>query len=250
MTENKKYMADVAYPDEKAQRAQIQMILEKSMPAEKTFFERLKETYVGPGLSVIFYNGKFVVAGSMVIYGILCFLTRRMEQHVQYEEYLALMMFPLLHLIFYSLSYWAEEQSDILELKHSLRYSFTYIISLRMFYISILSAVMNIVLVLGMFQLEYIWKIGLIGFSSMFLFATLTVFVCEYGGNYSHILAVAALWGGLCLLLARYGARCAYILFEILPVAVHVIMAVICFVGFISYMRKVENANAYTYEYQ
>lgn len=250
MLNNKDYITEIEYPDEEVQKAQIQMILEKSMPAKKTFSERLKETYVGPGLGVIFYNGKLVVAGSILIYVMVFFLMFHIEEFVKYKEYLALMMFPLMHLIFYSLSYWAEEQSEIVELKHSLRYSFTYIISLRMFYISILSAVMNTFLILGMFQSEMVWKIGFIGFSSMFLFAALAIFLCEHDGNYYHIMAVAAVWGGLCILLAKYGSMLSHVLFEMMPLAVHGVMAVICFVEFISYIGKVENTNAYTYEYQ
>lgn len=249
MSNNRDYITDIVYPDEEVQKAQIQMILEKGMPPKKTFLERLKETYLGPGLRVIFYNGKLVVAGSLVIYAMIFLLSFCVEQYVEYKEYLALMMFPLMHLIFYSLSYWAEEQEEIVELKHSLMYSFTYIVSLRMFYISILSGVVNAFLILGMFQSEYIGKIGLIGFSSMFLFAALSIFLCEHGGNHNHIMIVAAGWSALCIILSQYGGALHYVLLEMVPIAVHAVMAVICFVGFISYIRKVGSANAYAYEH-
>ena len=171
----------------------------------------------------------------------------RMVNWVKYKEFLPLMAFPMLYLAFSIISYWSEEQNEVIELKRTMKYSFSYLISLRMFWVSIVSVLANIVM-LAVFctKAEDIWAVGAVGISSMFIFSTVSIYLYHRFGKYYHVLALAGAWFVLCNVLAKTGGQVHYILFEMIPLTVHVLVAIGCFIGYIEFMRKVEMKNAYT----
>lgn len=239
----------VIYPSKIQKQLQMDEILEKGLPRKELKRERIKELLLGPGLSVVFYRARLIFAGSFFLYLILLFLCDYLGSFVANEEYFAILAFPMLHLIFHMLSYWTEEQDEIIELKESLYYSFQYIVSLRMFYVSIGSAIVNLLLMTSYVPFYQMGKVGMIGLSSLFLFAVLTLYFCKETNGLNPIILSTSLWMILCIVCATYGDRLSVILFEVIPLAVHVVIFLLSFGLFMYYFRKVGMKYAYTCEY-
>ncbi len=240
---------EVIYPSEKQKKLQLNEILEKGLPHEEVKREHIKELLLGPGLSVVFYRAKLIFVGSFFLYLILLILCSYLGKFVSNEEYFSILAFPMLHLIFHMLSYWAEEQDEIIELKESLYYSFQYIVSLRMFYVSIGSAVINLLLMASFVPFYEIGKVGMVGLSSLFLFAVLTLYLCENTNGLKPIMISTSVWMVLCVVCSICGDGLSLLLFEVIPLAVHVVIFLLSFGLFMYYFRKVGMKYAYACEY-
>lgn len=239
----------VVYPYESQMKMQMDQILEKGLQPKVTWSDRVKELLIGPGLSVIFYRSKLIFAGSLLIYLFLVYFCDFIGNFVTHKEYFAILTFPMLHLIFHMLSYWSEEQDAIIELKGSLHYSFQYIVSLRMFYVSILSAALNLILMGGFTPFYQMGKVSMIGLSSLFLFAVLTLELCEKINGLQPVIISSGVWALLCIFFSVYGDKISFFLFEIVPLIVHILMFLFSFGLFIYYFGKVGNKYANACEY-
>lgn len=240
---------EVIYPSEERMQMQVDEILEKGLQTKKPWHQRVKELLIGPGVSIIFYRSKLIFAGSFWIYLFLMCLCDFMGQFVEHQEYLAILAFPMLHLIFHMLSYWSEEQDAIIELKESLHYSFQYIVSLRIFYVSIVSAILNMVLMAGFTSLQGMGKVSMVGLSSLFMFAVVTLVLCEKARRLQPVMIVSGIWLLLCVGLSIYGEKVSFILFEVIPLVVHILICLFSFGMFLYYFGKVGNKYAYACEY-
>lgn len=236
-------------PTEEQIDIQVSQIIEKGLVSQPTRIEKLKEQFIGPGLSVIFYKSKLILAGSFLVYLCLVHLCDYIGTYVKHNEFFAILLYPLFHLVFHMLSYWAEEQEEVIRLKESLHYSFQYMISLRMFYVSILSAGVNVVLLSSTTSLEPVGKVNMVGLSSLFLFSVLAVMLCEKTKGLQAILCSIGVWSVVCLFFAIYGEKVSFLLFEVMPFTAHVMMLACCFGIFIYYFGKVGKRYAYTCEY-
>lgn len=239
----------VLYPSEEQVRIQMNQILEKGLQPKEPWTNTIKERLIGPGLSVIFYRSKIIFAGSFFIYLFLVYFCYFMGSFVRHQEYLSILAFPMLHLIFHMLSYWSEEQDEIIELKESLHYSFQYIVSLRMFYVSIFSAMLNLILMNGVTPFNQMGKVSMVGLSSLFLFAVLAIMLCEKMNGLQPLFAVSGTWMLFCMFFSVYGEQLSFVLFEIVPFAVHIVMFLFSFGLFIYYFGKVGKKYAYACEY-
>lgn len=239
---------EVLYPKEEQVQIQVSQILDKGLRSKEPWQNRVKEILIGPGLSVIFYRSKLIFVGSFLIYLFLVYFCDFMGNFVAQKEYLAILAFPILHLIFHMLSYWAEEQDSIIELKDSLHYSFQYIVSLRMFYVSILSAVINLVIMGWVTPFHQMEKVSMVGLSSLFLFAAMTLVLCEKMNGLQPIVVASGAWMLLCMILSLYGDKMSFVLFEVIPFIVHLMMFLFSFGIFIYYFGKVGNKYAYACE--
>ncbi|MBQ4057326.1 MAG: hypothetical protein IJD40_00160 [Lachnospiraceae bacterium] len=240
---------EVIYPSETQKQFQLDKILEKELPQGEVKRERIKDLLIGPGLSVVFYRAKLIFAGSFLLYLILLFLCGYFGRFVSNEEYFSILAFPMLHLIFHMLSYWAEEQDEIISLKESLYYSFQYIVSLRMFYVSIGSAVINLILMASFVPFHQMGKVGMVGLSSLFLFAVLTIYLCENTNGLKPIMTSTSVWMLVCVIGSICGDGLSRLFFEIIPLAVHVVIFLLSFGLFMYYFGKVGMKYAYTCEY-
>lgn len=240
---------EVEYPEEGVIRNQTEMILNKAIPKKNPVSKRIRLLLTGPGLRVVFYKSYLTMICSLAFYAVFFWAYLEIERWVEYKQYLVIMIFPIMNLAFMALSSWSEEQLEIVQLKQTFKYSFTYITSLRLFYVSIVSVIVNATTLLNVVELEHVGKIGVIGFSSMFVFASLSLYLVDKFGRCYNIIWLAAVWCLACIGLSQYGGAVSYILFDVIPLVVHAVIAFLCFEGFIIYMRKVEKRNAYTYEY-
>lgn len=240
---------EILYPSEEQMTVQIDEILDKGLKRKEPWTTRVKELLIGPGLSVIFYRAKLIFMGSFFLYVLLMGVCKYIGELVTYKEYIAIVVFPMLHLIFHILSYWSEEQEVVIELKESLHYSFSYVVSLRIFYVSILSAVCNLILMGTFASFWQMGKVSMVGLSSLFLFASLMLKLCERMSGKQPIMLIFGIWVAICLVLSMYGEGIHIFLFEVLPLVVHILMFAVSFGLFIYYFGKVGNKYAYACEY-
>lgn len=237
---------DVEYPKEETIAREKTIILDSVFDNRKSIIEQWKETYFGPGLKVIFYQ-----CGNSWLIGIMVYLLVTgscigLQNVAKYKEFLPLMASPILYLTFSVISYWSEEQNEVIELKQTMKYSFSYLISLRMFWVSVISVLVNIG-ILGIFLNTEIWSVGAISITSMFLFSMISLYCYRCFGNCYHVFILVAVWLVLCNIFAQTGAWMHQFLFDTVPLFVHILVAVICFVGYMKFIRKVELRNAYAY---
>lgn len=240
---------EVVYPSEDMINRQRNEILARSFPPRKPFWEKIKDIYWGPGLSVIFYqNGLSLLITGMVYLLCIAFYSGMNKNDISGGCFL-LFLCPVSYLLFSLLSFWSEEQSEVVELKHTLHYSFPYLVSLRMFYSSILAVLANLMVwaVPGRNWTKNFWPVTAVGISGMFLFATLSLYLYHSFGRYTHIIIMLATWTALCIWLARSDTAAYHYLFEVIPLALHFAVAGCSFIGFALYIRKAGKENAYTY---
>lgn len=238
------------YPDDKRIRQEIDMILDKGLPCRKSRSERLREIFIGPGIPVIFYRAKLIFCGSFLLYLLLAWFCYMAGSRAACGEYMILMMYPLLQMIFHGLSCWAEEQYEIVELKMSMHYSFSYIVGLRVFYVSMFSAAFNFVLT-GLILKEPYWmKLCAAGLSSTFLFAAAALVLHEWFQRSRFLWGMVFVWAVLCMILSQCGERVSFFVFDVMPLAVHMLIAAASFGIFIYHIGKDGREYAYTFEYQ
>ena len=160
--------------------------------------------------------------------------------------FLALAVFPLTYFSFYFLSVLSEEQSEVIELKRSLRYSFGYLVSLRMLYASLAAVGLNIVMPLLFFrEINNYWSIGAAGTTAMLFLAIASLVTYEKTNSAKPSAAILSVWTVLCAILMEHGEPLCHLLIEVIPLAVHICAAFVGFGALIYYVGKVEKRNAY-----
>ena len=143
---------------------------QKRITLDKAFLKRMDR----PSPKVVFFNCKTSAAVSLTVHFMLTLFCSRIRPDDKTGGLLALSVFPITYFCFFCLSIMSESQSDMIDLKRSLKYSFTYLVSLRMFYVSIAAVGLNIVLLLTSFrQISGIWSIGAAGTTATLLFESL-----------------------------------------------------------------------------
>lgn len=240
---------DVEYPSDLEITQQKEYILSKALPKKQSLWEKIKNIYWGPGIKTIFYHCESAWLITALVYLALCFGNKAVSQDSNTQMALSLLEFPICYLLFSFLSCWLDEQEEVLELKNSMHYSVTYLVSLRMFYASIVIMLCN--LCLNIFVYKYhgaqLWKIGAVGISSMFLFAIASLYLYHKLSKSYYIGILIGIWALIAVKVLQSNQIFIRILLEDIPIAIHGIVAVCCFIGFIIYIGKVEKKDAYSF---
>ena len=239
---------EVPVLDDRTIREQVAEIVDLGIPPKKRFLEKLRELYVGPGLRVVFYHSKSAIAIGFLLYPVILDLITMVGYHSLYREYLTLMAFPMLHLILLILTNWAEEDEHMVEVKWGLPYTAAHMIGLRMFYISIFTAVANSLLL----PVVYGWyetRLALMGISSIFLFSIVMLLMVERMWSYYRMILFGAAWSLICLVCAYTAGGLRDFLFGTVPLAVHIVITVGCFLGMLFMVGKVGRKNAFACKY-
>lgn len=215
---------------------------QKKKVMERTFIKNIKR----PGLRIVFYQCRITAIISLFIYFLLMFVCASIRPGQENGGYLAFLIFPLTYFSFYFLSVLSEGQNEVIELKMSLRYSFIYLISLRMLYAAIVSVWLNIILLMIFFnRVGNMWSIGAAGTSATLILALVSLITYEKTGSVKISAFIISVWTLIGILLMQYGQGLYHLLVDVVPVAVHLTVTAATFMMFIRYIRKVEKQNAY-----
>lgn len=226
----------IDYPTDKELEQQKAMILEKAFP------EPLRR----PPARIVFFQCGFTALISLAVYACLMTVCAFIRPDPVSGGFLALGIFPLTYFCFYFLSLLSEEQSEVIELKRSLRYSFGYLVSLRMLYASFAAVGLNLVTLLLFFRnINHSWSIGAAGTTSMLLLALASLASFEKTNSAKPAAVIISAWSALCAMLTRYGAPFYHLLIETIPLTVHIAAAFAGFCALIYYVGKVERHNAF-----
>jgi hypothetical protein len=198
------------------------------------------------GIRTVFYKSKMIAVISLLIYFVLILFCSAMKSDFENCGFLALAVFPLTYFSFYFFSLLSEEQNEVIELKQSMRYSFMYIINLRMFYASLVAIMLNIILIAICFNdFNNMWSICAAGTTSMLLLALTSLVIYEKTGTSRLSGVLIVVWVIGCLILLKYGSPLYNLIINVIPLAVHIAVSLISFGLFIGFIRKVEKQNAY-----
>lgn len=229
---------DIDYPDEKEIFAQKKFILDTAF--SKRSVRRLT-------VKTAFSNCRLVAFISLLIYGLLlCFCLFVKGQGS--EGYVVLALYPLTWFSFYFLSILAEEQSGMIELKRSMKYSFTYLISMRMLCTNIVSVFLNLAMIGILYtKIQCVWNLAAAGTTADILLAMASLSIHEKTGSarLSSVLPIGWLIGCGCLM--KFGNGLYHLIIEVIPLTVHIFIALLSFLGLLIFMRKVEYKNAYSF---
>lgn len=233
--------------DEQLVEERVRRIVDLGMPKKQSFWAKLKETYIGPGPRVVFYHSRSSIALGLLLYPVILKLIFMVGTDIVYREYMILLAFPVLHLILLILGNWAEEDEHMLEIKWGMPYTAAHMIGLRMLYISVGTAVINSFLFPLMYG-NYEVKLALLGVTSIFFFSIVMLLMVEKMWSYERMILFGVIWSLLCMTGAHVGGKMREFLFETMPLAVHVILMVGCFILMLMIIGKVGRKNAFAYQ--
>ncbi|MBR5949728.1 MAG: hypothetical protein IKZ82_13945 [Clostridia bacterium] len=227
---------NIEYPTE------AEIALQKKRVIEGAF----KKTVERPPLRVVFHNSAPTVAISLLVYLFLVAICSLSGFERVRGGFLALAVFPLTYFAFFFISLLSEEQSELIELKRSMKYSYGYLVGLRMFYASLAAVPANLaVLVLFFGMLDGLWSIGAAGVTASLLLALMSLVSYEKTRSLIPSAVMTAVWTLGCVVLMKHGAPLYELLINAVPLAVHIIAASASLSAFIAYIGKVEKQNAY-----
>ena len=218
----------VEYPDMAEMEQQKNRILQSALPEKDSLFERLKKIYYGPGLGIIFYRCTLIWVVMILLYIGVLVLSIGTRDARQTQMAVVLFAFPAMH------------------------YSMHYIVGLRMFYASLVSALINLgtLLVLGGQADTIFWKLSALGVSSMCLFAVFALYLYHCFSSSYGIGVLLVLWGILAVFSTWSRYAWIKILLTELPLAIHFAVAAGFFICFVVLTGKVEKENVTVVAYQ
>lgn len=215
---------------------------QKERVMERAFSRPLRR----PPPHIVFFQCELSAVISLAIYFCLMFFCASVRPEREANGFLALAVFPLTYFSFYFLSILSEEQSEVVDLKCSMRYSFGYLVSLRMLYASLAAVILNLAMLLLFFRgIEQYWSVGAAGTTSTLLLALITLISFEKTNSLKLSAVIVLLWTSVCLILMQFGESLYHLMIDVIPITVHIVAMVISFLSFMRYIGKVEKQNAY-----
>ena len=179
---------DVHYPRRSEIQNEIEDIILKGMPQKISFLKRMKKIYLGPGLRVIYYKNLSVFFATFIIYFAVCLgLVLSFEEEIR-QFGAAFLGMPVFFLLFSYFTCYMDEQTQINELRNTMYYSMNYIVSLRLFYTAVVLSLVNTsFLFFSGIREKAVLSVGVIGVSSMLVFAIIAVYIYHRWNNLSAL---------------------------------------------------------------
>ena len=246
---------DVHYPRRSEIQNEIEDIILKGMPQKISFLKRMKKIYLGPGLRVIYYKNLSVFFATFIIYFAVCLgLVLSFEEEIR-QFGAAFLGMPVFFLLFSYFTCYMDEQTQINELRNTMYYSMNYIVSLRLFYTAVVLSLVNTsFLFLSGIREKAILSVGVVGVSSMLVFAIIAVYIYRRWNNYKysniHLLFLSYVLT-ICRLLNIFRIHLTKILFlfEYIPLGIQIATMIVCFVALFTLVGRMEEKDAYTFAY-
>ena len=234
---------DVHYPLQSEIQNEIEDIILKGMPQKISFLKRMKKIYLGPGLRVIYYKNLSVFFATFIIYFVVCLgLVLSFEGEIR-QFGAAFLGMPVFFLLFSYFTCYMDEQMQINELRNTMYYSMNYIVSLRLFYTAVVLSLVNTsFLFLSGIREKAILSVGVVGVSSMLVFAIIAVYIYHRWCNYKC-------FAGLFAAIMRLPETKILFLFEYIPLGIQIATMILCFVALFILVGRMEEKDAYTFAY-
>ena len=253
---------DVHYPRRSEIQNEIEDIILKGMPQKISILKRIKKIYLGPGLRVIYYKNLSVFFATFIIYFAVCLgLVLSFEEEIR-QFGAAFLGMPVFFLLFSYFTCYMDEQTQINELRNTMYYSMNYIVSLRLFYTAVVLSLVNTsFLFLSGIREKAILSVGVVGVSSMLVFAIIAVYIYHRWNNYKCFAGLGAIWVlhllflsyvlTICRLLNIFHIHLTKILFlfEYIPLGIQIATMIVCFVALFILVGRMEEKDAYTFAY-
>lgn len=211
------------------------------MPQKISFLKRMKKIYLGPGLRVIYYKNLSVFFATFIIYFVVCLgLVLSFEGEIR-QFGAAFLGMPVFFLLFSYFTCYMDEQMQINELRNTMYYSMNYIVSLRLFYTAVVLSLVNTsFLFLSGIREKAILSVGVVGVSSMLVFAIIAVYIYHRWSNYKCFAGLGAVWGLLFAAIMRLPETKILFLFEYIPLGIQIATMILCFVALFILVGRME----------
>lgn len=197
-----------------------------------------------PGLKTVFKSCGPSGFVSFLIYILLWLMCAGLRNQSPVEAGIAVLgIYPLSYFAFSFLSVFSEEQCEIIELKSAMRFPYFYIIALRALYASVAAVFLNLIIALFIFRdFSGVWNLCAAGTAFTVILAVFGIKIYQKFGKSAAICIIPAVWTGISALLLRSGAGSVIfnIIIEIIPLAVHILIAAASVAGILIYVGKVE----------
>ena len=130
---------------------------------------------------------------------------------------------------------------QINELRNTMYYSMNYIVSLRLFYTAVVLSLVNTsFLFLSGIREKAILSVGVVGVSSMLVFAIIAVYIYHRWSNYKCFAGLGAVWGLLFAAIMRLPETKILFLFEYIPLGIQIATMILCFVALFILVGRME----------
>ena len=157
---------------------------------------------------------------------------------------------PVFFLLFSYFTCYMDEQTQINELRNTMYYSMNYIVSLRLFYTAVVLSLVNTsFLFLSGIREKAILSVGVVGVSSMLVFAIIAVYIYHRWNNYKCFAGLGAIWVLLFAAIMRLPETKILFLFEYIPLGIQIATMIVCFVALFTLVGRMEEKDAYTFAY-
>lgn len=227
---------NIDYPTLEEISVQKKKVLDRAFSS--TIYRRLSP-------ATVFYQSRLTAFISLLIYLLLLLMCYSMRKY-ENPGYLVFAVFPITYFCFFLLSLLADEQSNVIELKQSLRFSYTYLVCMRMFYVSLAVIPLNLIMLYTcLSNISSLFTLSAAGTSSMLLLALASLKLYEKTNSSKALLALMITWVIVCMILMKYGTALYHLIIEVVPLAVHIVVTVCSFCALFIHIRKVEKRNAY-----
>lgn len=148
-----------------------------------------------PAVSVAFSHKAGVFGISMMLYLITLFVSFIQIRSSENIELLVVSGSPVLYLLFTFFSNYMEEQEGVRAVIQCCKYSLSYLNCIRMFYVSLISILLNsVVLLVFSSKIKYMLSLEMIGGTSLFLFAIISLYLYEHFRYYKSNLVLLGIW--------------------------------------------------------
>lgn len=187
----KKEKVIIQYPEEKIIKLQVEQIVEKGLPARKSFYAYLKDMYQQVGLKYLFYDFTEVIFIMLILGGILTAAAYHYTSHLgEINLYpVVFILSPIIYLAIALLFLLNMKKNSTYEIEMTCRYNLYQLAAFRMLVFSLITIAANGLLLycLTLFHqgINYMMAFA-ISMSALFLFSTIFLYgMMTYSAKYS-----------------------------------------------------------------
>lgn len=236
---------NIDMPDDLEIKNQINIILDEGLKSKQSFFSYIKDMYKTIGLNNLFHDSsELVFIGVLVIsiLGFMTFMTLRNEFLSTEKIYSFIFIIsPLYYLATNLFSYMNMKENNTYEMEMVCKFNLYQIVSLRMLAFSVISIILNTIMVLALYEKINVFRGMMISLTSIFLFSVLLLFLIAKTRSYVAKGIVIIGWivcNGALMKLSdvRY-----YKFLEDLPVLVYFVVTAISLVIYIRNIQVLSN---------
>ncbi|MGL5694421.1 MAG: hypothetical protein ACRCXA_10100 [Peptostreptococcaceae bacterium] len=237
---------NIEMPDDLDIKNQINIILDNGLPSKQSFYMYIKDMYKTIGLKNLFHDLSELIFIGVLVVSILAFSTYMIfrNEFVSTERIYSFifMISPLFYLATNLFSYMNMKDNNTYEMEMICKFNLYQVASLRMLVFSVISIVLNTIVVVALYERINVFRGMMISFTSIFLFSVLLLYLILKTRSYIAKGLVIVGWIMCNGTLMRWSEVRYFKFLESLPVFVYFVVTT---VSVIIYIRNIQIVSSY-----